>query len=106
MDVEAIRLINFMAFEDTGWIELKPITLLFGHNSSGKSAILRALRLLKQSLKADSNNGPLIFLARNQLDLGAFQSALHRKPDDKNDTERFMVFCFRCTLSMQKEEAV
>lgn len=39
MKVEAIRLINFMAFEDTGWIELRPITLLFGRNSSGKSAI-------------------------------------------------------------------
>lgn len=32
MAVEAIRLQNFMAFEDTGWIELKPISLLFGQN--------------------------------------------------------------------------
>lgn len=46
MSVKAIRLENFMAFSDTGWIELRPITLLFGRNSSGKSAIIRALRLL------------------------------------------------------------
>ena len=47
MTVQAIRLLNFMAFEDTGWIELRPITLLFGKNSSGKTAIIRALLLLK-----------------------------------------------------------
>ena len=50
MTVDAFRLKNFMAFRDTGWIELRAITLLFGRNSSGKSAIIRALRLLKQSL--------------------------------------------------------
>lgn len=55
MTVTAIRLQNFMAFgevedEDEGWIELKPISLLYGRNSSGKSAIIRALLLLKQSL--------------------------------------------------------
>lgn len=27
MSVKAIRLENFMAFADTGWIELRPITL-------------------------------------------------------------------------------
>lgn len=40
-----------MAFEDTGWIELRSITLLFGRNSSGKSVLIRALRLLKQSFE-------------------------------------------------------
>ena len=30
LTVTAIRLQNFMAFEDTGWIELRPITVLFG----------------------------------------------------------------------------
>lgn len=29
MDVTAFRIFNFMGFEDSGWIELRPITLLF-----------------------------------------------------------------------------
>ena len=40
MSVTAFRLQNFMGFEDTEWIELKPITLFFGCNSTGKSAVL------------------------------------------------------------------
>lgn len=51
MTVTAFRVQNFMGFEDSGWIELKPITLLFGRNSSGKSALIRALLLLRQSLE-------------------------------------------------------
>ena len=58
MTVRAIRLKNFMAFEDTDWLELRPITLLFGRNSSGKSAVIRALRLLKQSLDAPDGRDP------------------------------------------------
>jgi len=61
LPVEAIRLQNFMAFEDTGWVELRPITLLFGRNSSGKSALIRALLLLKQSLESPPGAGPLVF---------------------------------------------
>ena len=35
MTVEAFRIQNFMGFADSGWIELRPITLLFGRNTSG-----------------------------------------------------------------------
>ena len=42
---------NFKAFEDTTFIELKPLTLLSGINSAGKSSILQALLLLKQTLE-------------------------------------------------------
>lgn len=39
--MRGIRLKNFRSFEDTGWIELRPITVLVGANSSGKSSFLR-----------------------------------------------------------------
>ena len=58
MSVEAFRMQNFMGFKDSGWVEFRPITLLFGRNSSGKSAILRALLLLRQSLSSELENGP------------------------------------------------
>ena len=87
--LSAIRLQNFMAFEDTGWIELRPITLLFGRNSSGKSAIIRALLLLKQSLESRDANAPLIFSGAF-VDLGSYYNAVHR-----HELKRDISFGFR-----------
>ena len=50
--IKSFRLRNFKAFEDTGDIELKPLTVIAGPNSSGKSSILQSLLLLKQTLDA------------------------------------------------------
>ncbi len=46
------RVQNFKAFEDTTFMELKPLTLLSGINSAGKSSIIQALLLLKQTLES------------------------------------------------------
>ncbi len=80
MPIDAFRLENFMAFENTGWIELRKINLLLGRNSSGKTAIIRALRLLKQSHEANNNNQPLVFKAKGGVDVGFFNTILHQKP--------------------------
>mgnify|MGYP003338713161 CR=1 FL=1 len=45
--ITAIELENFQSIERRTRIELKPITLLFGPNSAGKSAIFDALDLLR-----------------------------------------------------------
>lgn len=87
--LSAIRLRNFMAFEETDWIELRPITLLFGRNSSGKSAIIRALLLLKQSIEARDPKAPLIFNGR-WVDLGSYYNAVHR-----HEVNRDITFGFR-----------
>lgn len=94
MTIEAIRLQNFMAFEDTGWIELRPITLLLGHNSAGKSAIIRALRLLKQSLDAPGDEGPFAFESLYGVDLGSFTDIVHG-----NSESTHVWFHFRCASS-------
>jgi predicted ATPase len=43
---------NFKAFENTGAIDIKPLTFLTGINSAGKSSIIQALLLLKQTLES------------------------------------------------------
>jgi len=43
---------NFKSWEDTGEIKLAPITGFFGTNSSGKSAILQFLLMLKQTMES------------------------------------------------------
>lgn len=85
MAVRAFRLTNFMAFgewpnESDGWIELRPITLLFGRNSSGKSAILRGLRFLKQSLDGGLDGSPFVYSARDGVDVGGFLTLAHKEP--------------------------
>lgn len=48
--MESIRLKNYRCFRDTGCINLKPINVLLGANSSGKSSLLKFFPLLKQSM--------------------------------------------------------
>jgi predicted ATPase len=48
----SFRVKKFKAFRDTSLIDLKPLTLLSGVNSAGKSSIIQALLLLKQTLES------------------------------------------------------
>ncbi len=52
--LSALHLEGFKAFRDSTTIPLRPLTLLFGANSAGKSTILQALYLLRQSMTADT----------------------------------------------------
>jgi len=54
----AITLQNYRSFASLTRLELRPLTLLFGVNNAGKSALLRALPLLDASTAADAT-GPL-----------------------------------------------
>lgn len=63
---------NFKAFGARQVLPLAPITLIFGANSAGKSSILQALLLLKQTVKAEA--GDSVVLPRGDLvDLGSFR---------------------------------
>ncbi len=73
-----MRLRNFKSWGDTGRIPLRPITAFFGTNSSGKSSLLQALLLLKQT--SDSSDRGLVFHFGDKatlVDLGDFASVVH-----------------------------
>jgi predicted ATPase len=46
-------------------IEIRPLTILAGANSSGKSSIMQPLLLLKQTLDATYDPGPLLLNGPN-----------------------------------------
>lgn len=48
--MDNIQIKNYRCFDDTGTINIKPITLLVGANSSGKSSFLKLFGLIKQSV--------------------------------------------------------
>ncbi|MDQ0204967.1 DUF3696 domain-containing protein [Pectinatus haikarae] len=79
MDKIAIR--NLRSLKDTGDIELKPITVLVGRNSSGKSTFLRSFPLLKQSIETNTAE-PLLWFG-NYVDFGDFDTALSRNTTNK-----------------------
>lgn len=104
MSVQAFRIWNFMGFQDSDWIALRPINLLFGRNATGKSVILRALLLLKQSLANPPGGDALTFFSKDGIDAGSFQQILHRnaKPDN-NEPEpgehSTIAFGFACRIN-------
>ncbi len=73
-----LRLKSFKSWPDTGDINLRPITGIFGTNSSGKTSLIQALLLLKQT--ADSPDRSLVFNfgdRKTPADLGDFHSTVH-----------------------------
>lgn len=72
--MEAIRLERFKGYNDSGWIRLdKPITLIFGNNSSGKSALLNSILMLHQSVNSPDYEKSFIFNSKNNVDIGNFE---------------------------------
>ena len=67
-----IRLINFKAFKDTGDIEIAPLTVLTGPNSSGKSAIIHAMMALRQTTESRDPNTAFVPTG-SYVDLGPYE---------------------------------
>ena len=59
--MRTIRLENFRSLTNTDDIEIKPITLLLGQNSSGKSTFARSFALLKQGINVRAR-GPFLWV--------------------------------------------
>lgn len=89
--ITSFSLGNFKAFSSTQDIPLKPITLIFGPNSSGKSSIIHALMLAQLA----TTNGTLDMFHSSRggdsIDLGGFRNYIH-----KHNTENIMEFAFKC----------
>lgn len=77
--IKMFRLRNFKAFEDTKEIALKPITVLAGPNSGGKSSILQSLLLLKQTLETEVPSVALNLEGRF-LQFSGFEELVFGKP--------------------------
>ena len=76
--LRSVRLRNFRSLRDTGHVELRPIVLLTGANSSGKSSFLRFFPLVRQTVEKPSNS-PLLWYRRDgYVDFGDFTSMLPR----------------------------
>ena len=74
-----LRIGNFKAFGTTQRIPLRPITLLYGANSAGKSSIIHALALTHEAFKNGTLDVHRTDVGGDSIDLGGFAQYVHRK---------------------------
>lgn len=78
MRITQLSLTNFKSFKDTQTIVFAPVTLLFGPNSVGKSAILMALFYLQQILNKGQCDPQRIEALGGKL-IGGFKNLVHQR---------------------------
>ena len=82
--IESITLKNYKAFEDVT-IPIKPLTILLGANSVGKSSIIQMLMLLHQT--AEERQGmysSAMKIYGNYVNVGAFDNLFKDKDTSKS----------------------
>jgi len=89
--IDSIRLENFKAFRDTGTIILKPITLLVGKNSAGKSSFIKALLAASQTVRQEQTDNSDFRLIGDYTNLGTFGDTIHGNDITANFSMHFGV---------------
>jgi predicted ATPase len=77
VSLEAFGVKDLRCLRDTGLVPIRPITVLVGQNSSGKSTFLRALPLLRQSVET-ARNSPILWDHERYVDFGSLKDASTR----------------------------
>lgn len=75
--IKSVRIKNLRSLADTGWLRIRPITLLLGANSSGKSTFLRSFPLFTQSVNK-ALRGPISWFDDSLVDFGDYETAKNR----------------------------
>lgn len=78
MPITAFTIENFKSIREPVRVELKPITLLFGPNSAGKSTIVQALHYAREVFERQNINPDRTLLGGDAIDLGGFESLVHQ----------------------------
>lgn len=87
MDEEITRIFvkGFKSLQEESFIEIRPLTLLAGANSSGKSSIMQPLLMMKQTLEAAYDPGPLLLDGPNVRNTSADQILSRTKTGIKDE---------------------
>lgn len=77
------QLTNFKAFSNPQTIPIRPITLIYGANSSGKSSIIQSLLMLKQTLEQAEDTATVLLPQGSLVDLGNYLEFIHRHESER-----------------------
>lgn len=95
-----ISLVNFKSFRELTNLDIRPLTVLCGANSSGKSTLLKSILTLKQSYASMSTYDTLI-LNGEYVSNGFFDDVAHKRSADNFSIEH--TFCFVNPFSTSKK---
>ena len=95
--ITAVEIENFKGIGRPVRVELRPITLLFGRNSAGKSTVLHALCYAHEILSHRNVDAHRTDLGGDQIDLGGFRQFVHL-----HDCTRSVRFRFELKLRNRK----
>ena len=87
--ITAIFVQGFKSLANESRIEIRPLTILSGANSSGKSSIMQPLLLMKQTLEASYDPGPLLLNGPN-VSFTSFDQLISRMQKN-SDRQAFSV---------------
>jgi len=79
----AFRIGNFKAFAAAQRVPLRPITLVYGANSAGKSSILHALALAHHAVETGELDTQRTQIGGEAIDLGGFRQYVHRRERER-----------------------
>ena len=91
MSLNALCLANFKAFGSAQRVPLRPITLLFGVNSAGKSSVLHSLALARHAVETGKLDVHRTRLGGDSIDLGGFGQYVHRRQRDQEVSLTFQL---------------
>lgn len=77
MSITSITIENFKGIRDRVTIDLKPITLLFGPNSAGKSTIIQALHYVWEVIGRHNLDPNFTEFGGREIDLGGFENLIY-----------------------------
>lgn len=81
--IKKLQIKNFKCLKDTGKLKISPLTLLVGPNSSGKSSLIYALLILKQTVDSRDVLNPLL-INSNYIKLGTYKDLIYGHKIRKN----------------------
>jgi predicted ATPase len=80
-----IGIANFKAFgKGIQFFEIKPITLIYGPNSSGKSSFIHSLLYLDHAQRSRQFDTTRTHLGEEFVDLGGFKQLIHGNREERN----------------------
>ncbi|RYG97994.1 MAG: hypothetical protein EON58_08410 [Alphaproteobacteria bacterium] len=86
MPITKIIIENFKGIRDRVEIPIRPITLLFGGNSAGKTTVLHALLYLRELLERQNADADRVIGGGKDIYLGGFRQLVHGHDESKTVT--------------------
>jgi predicted ATPase len=88
--ITSISLRNFRAFQEEITIRVRPVTVLIGRNSAGKSSVIKFLLMLKQTLESQ---GDSFFVTEGRdVQLGTWKDLRHANTRHGSAVDKYLRF--------------